>query len=394
MLEKVVDKVNILTPSGIRKVSAKATELDRQGHKVIHLELGRPDFDTPEYIKKTAVDSINAGRVFYTSNYGTNQLREAIASNLKKRNNVDYKMDEILVTVGLSEAIFCILNTILEEGEEILVPDPVWMNYINIPRFLGANPVKYQLLESNKYQPDIAEMESQITSRTKAIVINSPNNPTGSVLSGDTLEKISAMAVKHDLIVISDEVYDRIIYSSNPCTSIASIEGMKQRTITLNGFSKAYSMTGWRLGYMAGPADMITTINKMHQIITTCATTFVQDAAVSALEEECDEVELMVKEYRKRRDYITNAINSIDGFSCLEPQGAFYLFVNIKKTGMSSDEMADFLLNKAYVATVPGSVFGEGGEGYIRLSYASGMDNLMEAVERIKIALEKNNNEI
>ena len=387
VLEKIADRINVLTPSGIRAVSAKAAELEKEGIKVIHLELGRPDFDTPYYIKEAAKKSLDAGRVFYTSNFGTDELREEICKKLLRENNQSYSLSEVLVTVGLSEAIFCTLSTILDVDDEIIVPDPVWMNYINVPKLLGARVSTYSLLKNNMYQPDVDEIESKISQRTKAIVINSPNNPTGSVLSFETLEKIAKLVQKYNLIVLADEVYERIVYDETKHISIAAFPGMKEHTIVLNGFSKAYSMTGWRLGYLAGPEDMIKSINKMHQIITTCATTFVQDAAVVALSEEGREVSEMVAEYEKRRNYITTAINETAGLSCVKPTGAFYLFVDISKTGMTDIEAAQFFLEKSHVAVVPGTVFGKNGAGHIRLSYAAGMDELKAAVEQIRYAL-------
>lgn len=387
MLDKVANRINVLTPSGIRAVSAKAAELEKTGVKVIHLELGRPDFDTPDYIKESAKKSLDEGRVFYTSNFGTDDLRVEICRKLLRDNNLEYSPSEVLVTVGLSEAIFCTLSTILEEGDEIIVPDPVWMNYINIPKLLGAKVETYSLLAENLYQPDIAEVESKITPKTKAIVINSPNNPTGSVLSVSALKSIAELAIKYNLIVLADEVYERIVYEGSRHISIATFPGMKEHTIVLNGFSKAYSMTGWRLGYLAGPEDMIRTINKMHQIVTTCATTFVQDAAAVALSNEGPEVEDMVKEYERRKKYLTDAINGTIGLSCVEPKGAFYVFVDISRTGMSDTVAAQFFLEKAHVAVVPGTVFGENGKNYIRISYAAGMDELRAAVEQIRGAL-------
>lgn len=389
MIEKVAKRLNDLVPSGIRKVNEKALVMEREGKSVVHLELGRPDFDTPEYIKKSAIKSLNEGRVFYTSNYGTPELRNAIANKLQKENNVDYKAEEILVSVGLSEAIYDVMSVLLEEGDEILIPDPVWMNYLNIPKLLGAVPVSYNLLEENDYQLDLAEIEKKVTPKTKAIVIISPNNPTGSVLSKEILMGLADIVKRNNLIVMADEVYERIIFDGNEHISIASLPGMKERTITFNGFSKAYSMTGWRLGYVAAPKEMIVNINKIHQIVTTCATTFCQDAAVTALTEETNEVKNMVEEYQKRRDYLVKEINQIEGMSCRCPKGAFYIFVNVKELGIPCEELADYLLKEAQVALVPGTVFGDNGEGYIRLSYANSMENLRIAVANIRQAVEK-----
>lgn len=245
MKELIAERMERLVPSGIRKMNEKALAMERAGEPVIHFELGRPDFDTPGYIKKACIDSINAGDVFYTSNYGTNELREVIAEKLRTQNGIDYKPSEIIVSVGLTEAVFDVLISILNEGDEILVPNPVWMNYLNVPKLLGAVPVTYRLLEENNYQIDLDELHSKITNKTKAMVIISPNNPTGGVLSCEILKELAKIAIEHDITVISDEVYERLLYDGEKHVSIGSLPGMKERTITLNGFSKAYSMTGW-----------------------------------------------------------------------------------------------------------------------------------------------------
>ena len=388
MKNLIAERMDRLTPSGIRKVNEKALALEREGKKILHFEIGRPDFDTPEYIKKACIDSIQAGDVFYTSNFGTTELREAIAWKLRTQNGIDYQASEILVTVGLSEAVYAVLCSILNEGDEILVPDPVWINYVNVPKLLGAVPVTYHLLEENDYQIDLEEIRSKITDKTKAMVIITPNNPTGGVLAKETLEELAKIAKEHDITVIADEVYERLIYDGEQHVSIASLPGMKERTVTLNGFSKAYSMTGWRLGYAAAPEELIKTLNKLHQHATTCATSFVQKAAVTAIYEEKDEVNDMVKEYQRRRDYAADAINQIDGLSCKCPKGAFYIFINVKELGKSSAEIASYLLEEAGLAFVPGDVFGPEGEGYLRMSFANSYDNIVEGCEKLKAAIE------
>jgi aspartate aminotransferase/aminotransferase len=377
-----------MAPSGIRKVNEKALAIERAGGQVIHFEIGRPDFDTPEYIKKAAIDSLNAGNVFYTSNFGTMELRQAIADKLKRQNGIDCKATEVLVTAGLSEAVFAVLATILDEGDELLVPDPVWINYLNVTRMLGAVPVSYALKEENRYQPDLDEIRSKITDKTKAVVIVTPNNPTGGVLSMDTLRGLADLAIERDLLVISDEVYERLIYDGAKHISIASLPGMKERTFTLNGLSKTYSMTGWRLGYVEAPEEYVVFLNRFHQHNTTCAISFGQAAAVVAINEENGEVEQMVAEYQRRRDYAVKAINEIDGLSCLCPGGAFYIFINCKELHMSSEALSDYLLDHAGIALVPGNVFGPGGEGYLRMSFANDYDSIVEGCRRLKEAVE------
>ena len=388
MAAKIAARMNRMAPSGIRTVNEKALAMERAGEKVLHFEIGRPDFDTPEYIKRAAEQALDEGKVHYTSNFGLMELRQAIADKLKRENHVDYKASEVLVTVGLSEAVFAVLATILEEGDEILVPDPVWLNYINVPNLLGAKAVAYGLTEETGFQMDLEEVKAKITPKTRAIVIITPNNPTGGVLSEDVLRELSEIAVQNDLMVISDEVYERLVYDGAKHISIASLPGMKERTFTMNGMSKAYAMDGWRLGYVAAPEEYILAMNKFHQHNTTCAPSFVQAAAIAALNEEGDEVKEMVKEYQRRRDYAVKAINEIPGLHCECPKGAFYIFINCKSLKMKSSDLSAFLLEEAKIALVPGDVFGPGGEGYLRMSFANSYENVAAGCEQLRKAVE------
>ncbi len=387
MAAKIAARMNRMAPSGIRKVNEKALAMERAGEKVLHFEIGRPDFDTPEYIKKAANQALAEGKVHYTSNFGLMELRQAIADKLKRENNVDYKASEVLVTVGLSEAVFAVLATILEVGDEILVPDPVWLNYINVPNLLGAKAVTYGLTEETGFQMDLEEVKAKITPKTRAIVIITPNNPTGGVLSEDVLKELADIAISNDLMVISDEVYERLIYDGAKHISIASLPGMKERTFTMNGMSKAYAMDGWRLGYVAAPEEYILAMNKFHQHNTTCAPNFVQVAAIAALTQEGDEVKEMVKEYQRRRDYAVKAINEIPGLHCECPKGAFYIFINCKSLNMKSADLSAYLLEEAKIALVPGDVFGPGGEGYLRMSFANSYENVVEGCAQLKKAV-------
>lgn len=385
---KAASRMDYLPFSEIRVMMEKATQMQKNGEDVIHMEIGRPDFDTPEVIKQAAYKSLENGNVFYTSNYGTPELRQAIADKLKRDNNIDYKAEEILVTIGVGEGTYAAVAAFTEPGDEILVPDPVWLNYIHVPNFFGTVPVSYKLKEENDYQIDLNEIEGLITPKTKMLVINTPGNPTGVVQSMATLEKLADIAKKHDLIVVSDEIYEKLVYDGAKHVSIAALPGMKERTITLNGFSKCYSMTGWRLGYVAAPVEFIKAMVRVHAYINTCAPSFVQEAGITALEKAEPDVQEMVKEYQRRRDYAVSAINAIDGLSCKTPGGAFYIFVNIKSLGKTSAEMADYLLETAKIAAVPGSAFGPQGEGYVRLSYACSYERIVEAMERMKKAVE------
>lgn len=383
----IAARMDRMAPSGIRKVNEKALAMERAGENVLHFEIGRPDFDTPEYIKQAANQALAQGKVHYTSNFGLMELRQAIADKLKRENHVDYKATEVLVTVGLSEAVFAVLATLLDEGDELLVPDPVWLNYINVPNLLGAKAVTYSLKEENGYQMDLDEVRSKITPKTRGIVIVTPNNPTGGVLEESVLQELAEIAKANDLMVIADEIYERLVYDGARHVSIASLPGMKERTFTMNGMSKAYAMDGWRLGYVAAPEEYITVMNKFHQHNTTCAPNFVQAASIAALTQEGDEVREMVKEYQRRRDYAVQAINAIDGISCLCPKGAFYIFINCKQLGKTSAELSQYFLDQAKIALVPGDVFGPGGEGYLRMSFAASYESIVEGCERLKAAV-------
>jgi aminotransferase len=382
-------RMEALPFSGIRVMMERATRMQKEGQDVIHMEIGRPDFDTPEVIKKAAYDSLEKGHVFYTSNYGTPELRAAIAEKLTKENNVAYAPEEILVTIGVGEGTYASIAAFVNPGEEVLVPNPVWLNYIHVPEFFGAVPVTYSLKEDRNYQIDMDELEAKTTEKTRMLVINTPGNPTGTVQSLETLQKLADFAKRHDLIVVSDEIYEKLVYGGTKHVSIASLPGMKERTITLNGFSKCYSMTGWRLGYAAAPVEFIKGLVRVHQYINTCASSFVQDAGIVALKEAEPDVQAMVKEYERRRNYAVKALNEMDGISCRMPEGAFYIFVNIKSLGKTSAEVADYLLDEAKVATVPGTAFGTEGEGYIRLSYACSYERIVEAMARMKKAFAK-----
>lgn len=375
--------------SEIRKVMEKADEMIRNGEKIIHLELGRPDFDTPEVIKDSAKKALDDGNVFYTSNYGTLSLRKAVAEKLKRENHIDCSYEEILITAGLSEAVYDLFGALVSEGDEVLIPDPVWLNYIYVPKYFGAVPVTYSLKEENDFCPDIEELEKLVTPKTKLMVIISPNNPTGGVIGRENLEKIAAFAKKHNILIVSDEIYEKLIYDDTEHISIASLDGMHERTITLNGFSKAYSMTGWRLGYMQAPKEIISAAVRMHQYIATCASSFGQAAAVTALEKGEPDVIKMNAEYKRRRDYVVDAIESIPHISCVKPKGTFYIFINVSELGISCEEVAEYLLVNGKIALVPGTAFGKNGKGYVRLSFANSYENLVEACEALKRCTEE-----
>ena len=386
MRDFICSKFNKVGPSGIRKINEKTLEMERAGKKIYHFEVGRPDFDTPKLIKDATIKSIENGDVFYTSNYGIMPLREAVAEKLRNENNLDYTAKEVLITAGATESIYDSYSLILEEGDEILLPNPCWPNYVNAAHIMGAVPVRYSLAEENDFQIDFDELVGLVTEKTKAIVIINPSNPIGSMFTLETLEKLADFAKKKDILVISDEIYEKIIYGNKKHISIASLDGMKERTITINGFSKTYSMTGFRLAYVAAPEEFIRVLNIIHQHNTSCATSFVQHGGITALKEGGDASEEMVKEYKRRRDYIVEKVNSIEGLSLNAPDGAFYAFINIKGLGVSSEEFCNYLLDEECVAIVPGTVFGSAGEGFVRFSYASSYEDIVEGLNRVEKA--------
>jgi len=376
--------------SGIRRVFEKVSRLEQAGEKVINLSIGRPDFDTPVHIKNATKKALDSGMVHYASNYGLLELREAIAEKLKRENDISYDPgDEIIVTVGANEAIFLAMFACLNPGDEIILPEPAWSHYFHCARMAGAKPISIPLREENEFKIDTDELARAITPKTKMIVINSPHNPTGSVLEKEKLEKIAELAEKHDLLVLSDEIYEKIIYDGTKALSFASLPNMKERTLTINGFSKAYAMDGWRLGYVAAPKHLVHSLIRVHQYTAVCVATFAQVGAAVAYRESQNCVRDMVEEFGKRRKYLLSALEGIEGFTCVNPQGAFYAFPSIKALEMSSIKMTDFLLDEAKVALIPGSEFGQQGEGYLRFAYSNSLDNIKEAIERIKLALKK-----
>jgi len=371
--------------SQIRVMFDAAQKLEKQGRKIIHLEIGRPDFNTPEHIVEAAIDALRAGKHHYSPNAGIPELRQAISDKFSSEYNLGYDPEtEVVVTNGVAEGVYVAIHALLNPGDEILIPDPRWLSYDVDAITNFVVPVDYTLLEDSGFQPDPEEIEEKITGRTKMILVASPSNPTGGVTRKDVLERIAELAIKHDLLVLSDEIYEKIVYPPAEHVSIATFPEMRERTILLNGFSKFYSMTGWRLGYVLGPSELINPILRYHQYMITSTTTFAQWGAVTALKGNQEPSQAMVGEFQKRRDYMYEAINKIPGFRCPKPDGAFYLFPSIKETGMDGFRMAEMLLEKAGVATVAGECFGKNGAGHIRISYSNSLDNLRAAVEKIE----------
>ena len=374
--------------SGIREIFEKAQKIPG----VIRLEFGEPDFDTPENIKSAAVRAINAGKTKYTSSAGLPELRNAISSKLSRENNVSYDpMKEVVVTAGATSAINLAFLSTVDVGDEILVPDPGWATYAHAVSVVGATPVPYPLRESTGYSFERDGMERLVTPKTKAILINTPSNPTGSILSRKNLKKVAEFAVEHNLFVFSDEVYEKFLYDGgavkNEHVSIASLPEMKERTITINAFSKTYAMTGWRIGYAAAPEPISAAMTKINAAQSSCVSTIAQFAALEALTGPQDSVGRMISAFAERREVLVKGLNEFPGFACPMPRGAFYTFPNVMGTGVDSYTLAMKIVDQAHVAVVPGSSFGKQGEGYLRLAYANSVENIHEALSRIRKVL-------
>jgi len=382
-MTRIASRVSQLNGEGALAVYSRAKELERQGRSIIHLELGEPDFHPAAPVVDAVRSAVAAGRDRYCSTRGVPALREAIAEYLKRTRAVNAAAEQILVAPGCKMALSLAMMALIEPGDEVLFPDPSFPIYPSFTRGLGATAVPYGLEERNEFQPDVEEIARKITPRTTVLIFNSPNNPTGTVFSDTVLEKIAALAVKHDLWVIADEIYARILFSGE-YKSISSLPGMAERTVIIDGFSKSFAMTGWRLGYAVAPVQVIDAMDLLVLNTFTCTAEFTQVAAIEALRDSTNAVEAMVAEYRKRRDLFVAGLNQIPGFRCLTPDGAFYAWVNIADTGLSAEEVQKILLEEAGVAGIAGAAFGPGGKDFLRFSLVSARNLLEEALERIQ----------
>ena len=379
MRNPLSDKVIKIKPSGIRKFFDLVQEMP----DAISLGVGEPDFDTPWHIREEGIFSLEKGRTFYTSNAGLMELRTAIAGYMERKLKLQYyPVHEILVTVGGSEGIDLALRAMLNAGDEVILPEPCYVSYLPCIELADGVPVRIALKEENKFKLTAEELRAAITDKTKILILTFPNNPTGAVMSREDLEPIVELVKEHDLFVISDEIYSELTYHGEHC-SIASFPGMKERTIVINGFSKAFAMTGWRLGYAAGPQIILEQMTKIHQFAIMAAPTTSQYAAVEAMNHGDDDVELMRDSYNQRRRFVLQKYKDM-GLSCFEPEGAFYTFPCIKEFGMSSDAFANRFLKEEKVAVVPGTAFGDCGEGFLRISYAYSIEELKEALGRLE----------
>ncbi len=378
MRNPLADKIVDIKPSGIRKFFDIVNEME----DAISLGVGEPDFDTPWHIRDEGIYSLEKGRTFYTSNAGLKELRQEITKYIKRTQGVSYDpLHEVLITVGGSEAIDLALRAMINPGEEVLIPQPSYVSYEPCAILADAVPVIIELKEENEFRLTAQELKDAITDKTKILILPFPNNPTGAIMEKEDLEQIAQIILEKDIFVITDEIYAELSYKGKH-TSIISLPGMQERTVYINGFSKAYAMTGWRLGYACAPAAIMQQMVKIHQFAIMCAPTTSQYAAIEALRNGDDDVTMMREAYNQRRRFLMNAFKEM-GLQCFEPYGAFYVFPSIKEFGMTSEEFAERLLKEEKVAVVPGTAFGDCGEGFLRISYAYSLENLKTAMEKI-----------
>jgi aspartate aminotransferase len=382
-MRRIASRVSQLNGEGALEVFSRAKELERQGRSIIHLELGEPDFHPAAPVVDAVRDAVAAGRDRYVATRGVPALRQAIAGYLKRTRRLEVAAEEVLVAPGCKMALSLAMMALIEPGDEVLYPDPGFPVYPSFTRGLGAKAVPFGLVEKNKFQPDLEEIAAKITPRTRLLIFNSPNNPTGTVFNEKALAQIADLARKHDLWIISDEIYARIVFSGE-YKSIWALPEMAERTVIIDGFSKSFAMTGWRLGYAVAPKHVVDAMDLLVLNTFTCAAEFTQVAAIEALRDSTNAVEAMVAEYRKRRDLFVTGLNRIPGFRCLPPDGAFYAWVNIEDTGMSAEEVAKLLLEEAGVAGIAGAAFGPEGKDYLRFSLVSARNLLEEALDRVQ----------
>lgn len=365
------------------EVLARARELEREGRDIVHLEIGEPDFDTPRFICDAAVDALRGGYTHYGPSAGLPEVRESIARYVSRTRGSDFTPDQVVVCPGAKPIIFFSLIACVEEGDEVIYPDPAFPIYESMVKFLGAKPVPLKLRESNAFSVDVDELKSLLTDKTRFVILNSPANPTGGIIPRANLEAIANLLRDRDVFVLSDEIYSRILYEGEH-HSISTYPGMKEKTIILDGHSKTYAMTGWRLGYGVMNPQLAAHVTRLMTNSNSCTNVFVQRAGMAALEGPQDEVEQMVAEFKRRRDVVVAGLNALPGVTCTTPKGAFYVFPNVQGVGMNTRQLAKDLLEKAGVAVLSGTAFGANGDGYLRLSYANSVENLQKALDRIR----------
>ena len=380
---------NIEMSGGLYEIFQKSLKMEQQGRKIYHMEIGKPDFDSPKDAKNATIKALNEGFVHYTAMAGIDELRQAIAEKEYRENNiVADPNNEIMVTAGACEALISIMLSILDPGDELIIPSPYFSAYNDMAIISGIKIVEVPLKFENAFVLDVNDISDKITNKTKAILINTPNNPTGAIIELEDLEKIAKLSIEKDLLVISDETYDQFLFEGKH-VSISTLDGMKERTIVINSTSKTFSMTGWRIGYAIGPAHLIQYLNKVHQNMSTCASSFAQVGAAYAFKHEKSFTGNMVEEFHKRRDIVIDGLSKIDKIQFVVPKGAFYIFPRIKDLNMSSLEFCNRLLDETGIAVVPGNAFGDSGEGFIRIAYAQSQEQLKEAMIILKDFVEK-----
>jgi aspartate aminotransferase len=388
MTFSLADRMSRLGTESAFEVLARAKAMEAAGRKVIHLEIGEPDFPTADHIVEAAVEALRNGQTHYVPAPGVPPLREAVAAFLERTSRMNISPDRVIVTPGAKPIMFFTIMALCAEGDEVLYPDPSFPMYESITAFAGATPVPIPLREENQFRIDTGELERLVTDRTKLLIINSPHNPCGSALTRADCEAIAEIAMRHNLTVLSDEVYWAIRYGEEPHASVLDVEGMAERTILLDGWSKTFAMTGWRLGFGVFPSALVEPVTRLVINSVSCTSAFSQYAAAAALGGPWEPVERMVAEFRRRRDVIVAGLNDIPGITCLEPHGAFYVFPNITGTGLTSSELAGRLLDDAGIAALSGTAFGRYGEGYLRFSYANSVENIQAALEAVRANLE------
>ena len=366
---------------------AKAKELERQGKSIIHLEIGEPDFATPLHIRDAAKKALDDGFTHYGPSAGQLELREAIAKHQTERQGYEISSDNVIVTPGGKPVMFFTIMALVEEGDEVIYPNPGFPIYESMIRYMGGTPVPMQLNEDAGYNADVDNLKSLVTPRTKLMIVNSPNNPCGSVIPEPDLQRLAEIAIDNDIIVMADEIYKDMYYGDQEHVSITKFPGMRERTVILDGFSKSYAMTGWRLGYGVFPDFLVEPVVRLMTNSVSCTSVFSQMAAIAALEGPQDSVGMMMEEFTKRRDLVVAGLNSLPGITCPEPKGAFYAFPNITGTGLSSKEFAEKAMYEAGVALLAGTAFGSFGDGYVRISFANSQENLLEAIQRLRTIL-------
>jgi aspartate/methionine/tyrosine aminotransferase len=384
-MAKIASRIAELTGEGALAVFSRAKELEKQGRSIIHLELGEPDFHPAAPVVDALRAAVANGRDRYVATRGIPPLRAAIADYLKRTRKLDVTAEQVLVAPGCKMALSLAMMVLMEAGDEVLYPDPSFPIYPSFTRGLGAKPVSYALREKSRFQPDVAEIAAKITQKTRVLIFNSPNNPTGTVFSDNTIERLAELAQRHDLWVIADEIYARLLFSGE-YKSIWAQPGMAERTIIIDGFSKSFAMTGWRLGYAVAPTRVIDALDMLVLNTFTCAAEFTQVAAIEALNDSTNAVPAMVQEYRRRRDVFVERLNKIPGFRCQPPDGAFYAWVNVEETGQSAEEVQRILLEEVGVAGIAGAAFGAEGKNYLRFSLANAEPLLEEALDRMERA--------